>query len=344
MIEAHQLAQQLYTLLVSQPSSLPVESLQSSLKTFLDQLPDIQSRDYYQTITNEEVFSALEQSDVKPRTYKEYYKHYERLQRVMNVPDNMAFLYEPATVLEAIQEVKEWSCSTKQLVINAILKITKLFYFPPEIEREYLEAVAAYSEETNRRMQENQPRGKVLDWEALCASYHEHFSTLEPKEQLIAALYIERPPLRTEYTREVYIIPLAHREGTDDRYKNRIFYDERTNEVILELRDFKNVDKMGAYEYVFPERRVKKLVIQQIKERGFYKTFLPYTAKRLQGMIREILKKLGHDGTLQSLRRAYETYIQMHPSYQAQTLGERMAEHRDVLHSIGTAQIYRLMT
>ena len=125
MIEAHQLAQQLYTLLVSQPSSLPVESLQSSLKTFLDQLPDIQSRDYYQTITNEEVFSALEESGVKPRTYKEYYKHYERLQRVMNVPDNMAFLYEPATVLEAIQEVKEWSCSTKQLVINAILKITK---------------------------------------------------------------------------------------------------------------------------------------------------------------------------------------------------------------------------
>jgi len=290
-----------------------------------------QTRDLTSEVIEEVLKSSINLSSASQHKYK---KNLNLLRRYIeyNKPD-YNFIRDASSVIEMIQK-SGYANTTKSNRLGVLLHISKALSLSNS--NLYEDAYNKMNELRDKKRNKNKATEKDFDWILLQEKYNANKAELKGDLRLIGALYIERPPLRTEYCRNLMI--------TDDetKYKNTII--DSGTELKMRLTDFKNAKKFRnrEYRYVFPEGNLKTLMLERMREIGKDKPIFTIQSKTFRVKIKEILKiVLGINAGVYQLRHSYETYIQSRPEYFTMDMDEREKLHYDVLHSFGAAMQYR---
>lgn len=246
---------------------------------------------------------------------------------------SISFLLNTESIINYVESLD--NLNTRCVYITAISYIMKKFLFPNNIVKEYANYSVRVKSSRNSVRTLNIATETNFKYEDLLKKYHEKRDSLPEHLNLVAALYIERPPLRSEWARSVMI--------TNDlgKYPNAIRLDG--DKVEVKLTDFKNSRDHEEYRYEFPPGYMRDLVRQQIELRGQDNTFLEYKERTLQLRIKELIRfLLGVENVgVQELRRSYETYLQSSNEYMSSNIEEQNRMHGELLHTYNIAREYR---
>lgn len=225
--------------------------------------------------------------------------------------------------------------NTRYLCMNVISYLLKKFCFPLDITKQYNDYFIKLKDIRGKIRRLNTATINNFDWCILFKKYHDKRDSLPEHLKLVAALYIERPPLRSEWARSVMIT------NDLDQYPNAIRLEG--DKVEVKLTDFKNSRDHEQYRYEFPPGYMRDLVREQIELRGQDKTFLEYKERTLQLRIKELIRfLLGVENVgVQELRRSYETYLQSSNEYMSSNIEEQNRMHGELLHTYNVAREYR---
>ena len=290
-----------------------------------------QTRDLTEAVIDEILDSSENLSNESKKKYKKNVNLIKQ-QLGYNKPD-YNFIRDASSVIDLVQK-SDYTESTKSNRLSVLLHISKALSL--SVSNSYEESHNKMVEMRDRERNKNRATEKDFDWSLLQEKYTENKHLLQGDLKLVAALYIERAPLRTEYCRNLMI--------TDDesKYKNVIIYDGK--DLRMRLTDFKNVKKFpnNEYRYIFQEGNLKTLILEKMREIGMDKPIFSVQSKAFRGRIKDVLKIImGIDSGVYQLRHSYETFIQQQPGYFTMSMEEREKLHYDVLHSFGTAMQYR---
>lgn len=285
-----------------------------------------------------DVIDIINKNDaLRPKTKKSYISNFNVIRsNIAKDETNVCFLKNVESVLSFINTHYGDNVSSKTTSVSSLIFILRSIDIGDDIIAKYNDAMMNYKSQRNMEREKNKATKTHFKWEDLRKAYYDKKGTFKDKDtQLVAALYIERPPLRSEWARSVMI--------TDDltKYPNAIRLDGER--IFLRLSDYKNSDHNGVYEYEFSIGDLRNLVKDQILERGLGNTFLNYGVRALQDRVKNIINDLiGIDYCgIQELRRSYETYLQSSPEYTNANIQEQNRMHADLLHSYDIAREYK---
>lgn len=293
-------------------------------------------------VENNMILEYIHHSDLSEKTQHEYINYFINIQEQYYNKKNGPIIQTNEFLLDPylIQFINELDAThgVKLLYFSAIHKIMKLLNMDDEMIEQYETEMNKNNIILKKERNKNLGNENDFEWEILLQAYMEKRETLTDIEKLLSCLYIERPPLRSEYTRNVIIT------DNETKYSTGNILIWKDDKLILVLRDFKNVKKFGEYRYEFIGY-AKEIILKHIEKIGMDGIFMKFTPNTLQIKLRGLIEKLigKKNSGLQYIRRSYETYLQNQDNYIKTSIEERINMHRDVLHSYMIAQTYRVV-
>jgi hypothetical protein len=284
-------------------------------------------------ITIEEVYELINNDEeLRPKTKENYRLALVSIMKNLPEVNDTSFLENEEEVIKMMNSRYE-NVGTRKAYFTVFFHIMNKIDLPKS-ER-YITYFLGLKDKIDAVRKQNIKTERHFDWKELKDAYDKNKHLLKGELRLLGALYIERPPLRGEWIRYIYV--------TDDlsKYSNAIM--EKDGEVFLKLEDYKNSKKMGVYEYQFPEGEMKNLVIEQMRRKGEDNVFIKMVLKTLEKKIEEIVRTLtGMEKIgIQELRRSYETFMQKSEEYMNANIMEQDKMHADLLHTANLAREYR---
>lgn len=297
-------------------------------------------------LSNDEILVRLRSSGLRDKTILDYHQNYRKIQELYyklketELIDSVNFLLDYDLLIGMIDENKDWLDSTKGYYYTGLVKVCVLCNFDVDITSHYRFRMNHYTEQNDTIRRCNKRNELDFDWIDLLNAYDSKYESLDEEQRLIGALYIERPPLRSEWARNVYIV-----SEINSNRRNYIYWGDGI--IRLHLSDYKNSKSFGVYEYNFePSTRVYDVVLRHLERRGINNLFFDFTERVLQSKISNLTLLLLNKKNIgvQKIRRSYETWLQNSKNYQESSIAERVKYHKDVLHSFTIAQEYRFLS
>jgi hypothetical protein len=281
-----------------------------------------------------------ELSDVTRKIYLERWRVILQHHQV----DIFTILTQPKKYIAWIKNTYE-SLATQKSYLSAVLAVFRHNVGMKEQRnkayRDWYAAFQAIHDQIDERYKRNEPSSRQKEGYVPFEEVVKARDRLEKgtDERLLLSIYTHIPPLRADFNRvRLYegALPSSSRE------KNYIHL--RDAKAILVLREFKTAGKMDDYEKELPQALVEEIEASVARHPRDYlfedREHKPYRASTFNKWANRILARIfGKNLTISLMRHSFINSL----DFNKLTVAEKEAIARDMTHTVGTQDRYRLI-
>lgn len=290
--------------------------------------------------------ASIVQAELSPVTKRVYLERMKYMLTQLKV-DVLTILRNPRKYIGWIRETFD-ALATQKSYISAVLAVFRHNEGLKQQEQKHYDAWhAAFKEvdtQIDERYKRNEPSERQANGFVPFEEIVEKRDQLEKgsDERLLLCVYTYIPPLRADWNRvRIYTTSEVPNEIKEENY---IVMDEKKRAGKLILREFKTATKHTQYEKELPIELVTEILANLDKNpRDFLfqdRNGAPYRASSYTKWANRILQRLfNRPLTISLIRHAYINTL----DFNALTVHEKEVIARDMAHTIGTQDRYRLI-